>query len=297
VETERRQKSTLLEVALAQAGLSGDWEEVGGFLDDDEKWMRLLAAAALSDTGHMSDSGMDKLADAADTVDEDEEYARPVARAGIALAETGRNRGIDLLHRALGAGDVRLRGRYIHRLTSACTDAETAALVGEWLDGKTLESLADYSVACGLLAAGQEDIQPEITERQPDDGELRSAYLGYRCLRGDEEAAAELIDLLRHGESSEQLCSALYLGVGRVRSATTVLAAVADTDVTFGVKAECGSVLISRGHPGSVDWFQRVLKGASGSRHSRLTDGLCRGIEQGIRLMCERRDVNTGRFV
>ena len=194
---------------------------------------------------------------------------------------------------------MRLRGFFIHRLTSACTGEEAADATAEWLDGRTLESTADYAIAIGLVAGGRADDDADwaVTEPAPDDAERRAAYLGYRCLRGDQEAATELIDTVRNGDKDEQLCSAVYLGVGRVRSATTVLAAVADMEVTFRVKAECGSVLVSRGHPGSVEWFQRVLKGARGRHHGLLTDGLARGIEHGIRLMRERRDVNMGRFV
>ncbi|MEF8788345.1 MAG: HEAT repeat domain-containing protein, partial [Planctomycetota bacterium] len=297
-ELRRLKKLARLELALCAGALAGRWEQARPLIEDDDPWVRLMAAAALCGEERMSSDGVDEVAEAAESCAGEEDYAHPVARAGVALAEAGRTDGLDLLHRALPHANTRLRGFFTHRLTSACTDEETARTAEEWLEGRTLETVADYSIAIGLVAGGRAE-EADWTETEPpeDETELRCAYLGYRCLHGDEDAANELIDMARNGESHQQLCSAIYLGVGRVRSATTVLAAVADAEVTFRVKAECGSVLVSRGHPGSVDWFQRVLKGAEGRRHALLTDGLSRGIEHGTRLMLERRDVNMGRFI
>ena len=294
----RHRKLARLELALGAGALDGRWQEARPLVEDDDPWTRLMAGAALSGEDRMSSSGIDELAEAAESCAGNQQYAHPVARAGVALAEAGRTQGVDLLHRALQNAGMRLRGFFTHRLTSACTADEAARATEEWLEGRTLESTADYAVAGGLVAGGRAE-QTNWTETEPpeDDTERRCTYLGYRCLHGDEDAATELVDMARNGGNHEQLCSALHLGVGRVRSATTVLAAVADADTTFRVKAECGSVLVSRGHPGSVEWFQRVLKGAEGRRHALLTDGLARGIEHGIRLMLERRDVNMGRFI
>ena len=268
--------------------------------DSDDPMVRL---SALTEKAYLMSNREDVLDEIEDLCgkydDEEEDLAVALGRAGVLLLESGRESGAEYTAQALEDADSLDRVDLTWKVMFACREESAADMVDAQISECEPGSFAGLTLGCALRGAGREPGADPIPEELPDDAssEVKCACLGLEAMRGDKKAADRLKEVLRRGTGKVRFYSALFLGLARVWSATGVLAAVSDSDVPFVLRLLCGSMLVRRGHSGSLNWFQKVVKGTSGTHEARTGVELAKGVEDCVGLMLHCNDVNVGRFV
>jgi HEAT repeat protein len=297
----RLRRHAWIEAQLARRAGSGEDSRalLPEVAKDEDDWVRMAAWAAVSEANESVPDDAQGVVQLCRLHAEDEEYGEPLGRCAAGLLRAGMGDGAALARAALASVDLDTRTDLTQLIMLAAQRQTAGAALLGFLSGKRLDDVPHLCLAVALVGAGNklEGVLMPDGIAGGDDPEPMCAYLAVRAMGNDAEAAQKLEDLLRHGQPKERYCSAHYLALARVRSATPTLSSARDQEGPYMLKGLCGACLVRCGHLRGLAWFEQVLKSATGIVKAHLLTHLCAAVEDIVPLMIECRDVNVGRFV
>jgi HEAT repeat protein len=279
---------------VVRACPSPDWLDAAA--SDEDDWVRLVAMALGAELGRQ---GVDLQALAALALARADEpaYAVPLGRAAVALLTSGHEGGAPLARSALRYGDAHARIALTRELVAVAQEGGVARLLAHELDEREPADVAGIYLALALRG-GAGAFRPSLpSDEQVGSTEEKCALLAARAMENDPRAAGELSRMLRDGEGQERYLAASFLGLARVWTAVLIFSSTRDQDAPYPIRLACACALTTRGHPGSLGWFQRVADSLGGRDLALTLTYACEAVEGTIPLMLQCADVNVGRFV
>ena len=299
---QRLRRRAAVEAAAAVEGLKDgpDPAVLDGACADEDDWVRMAALVARSEIAGDIGAGAAELAGLCSSHADDLDFTDVLGPAAIVLVAAGQAEFLPMVETVLGRTSTEHRFELISALTTAARDEAVAQAIRSHLSGTPLRRVGQLGVALSLSCAGFELDGLDLPDSLPEDAdrELCCASYALRAAQGDEEAVTALEGILRERQQGrERYCSAVYLGLVRVRSAVPIFASVSDQRAPFALRSVCAGMLVRNGHRAGVGWFTRNIQHAAGLDKARLAIDFSRAVEDVIPLMLKCRDVNLGRFV
>ena len=266
---------------------------------DEDDWVRMAALVTRSELAADPGPALAEVARLCRSHADDSDFTEVLGPAAIMLAAAGQEEFVPVVESVLGRTHTDDRFELISILRSALREDTTAQALRRHLSASPLQRVGQLGLALALRCAGFELDGLDLPDAMPDgaDVELRCASYALHAAQGDEEAVAALEGTLRRGQERERYCSAVYLGLVRVRSAVPIFASVSDQDAPFPLRSLCAGMLVRQGHRGGVSWFNTNAGHVVGLDRTRLATDLSRAVADVIPLMLHCKDLNLGRFV
>jgi len=274
-------------------------QELAAAADDADAWVRLTALAVKASLAPDDRAPADALRTMARKHATDREFCEPVGLASLPLMRWEGPDAVPLAAGALAAARIDFRVELTQQIMAAVRHPQVAHGILAHLRARPLEGVAPVCLALALRGGGH--ALEGMTVMEPAEGadpEQVCASLALRAMEAEEEAAAQLTRLLRHGSPKERYLSGCYLGLARVRSAAMPLAGTRDQpDAPYLLRGLCAALLLPQGLPTAMAGWAKLLKGVTGRVKADMLTYLCRGVEDTILLMNYCADVDVGRFV
>jgi hypothetical protein len=301
--TQLRRSRHHAAVAVAHARTTLGDEDGTSLLDEmaahEDDWVKIAVRTAMAECNRNPETTLERIEELCSAHHGESDYAQVIGLAAIESLTHGLQQAPRWVEFALESSRSLDRAELNWLLSAACQHDEAADMVTRHLSGSPVDSLPEVCMAADLRNSGHSVEQLDIPKVPTEEKrvELRAAHLALRAMSQDSDSASQLLEMLRSGTGTAPYYAALYLGLARVWTATSTLAAVSDRNVSYVLQGVCAGMLARRGYSGSVKWFKKVLKGNQGIEHVFISDQLAQAAEHAGRRMLACRDVNVGRFV
>jgi len=296
----RRRASVAAQLAVASSKDRAELPALKEAVADEDDWVKMAALVMRLQVAGEDEAALNALADLCRDHVGDDGFLDVVGDAAVALVAGGRAEFLAAADSALVKSTTDMRFAWTHALMMAAQQEEVAHAVRSYLARGPVGTLGRLCLALALQGAGETTAGLDVPEQIPEsaDIELRCALWALRTMGGDSDAVAELEHRARNEKGRERSCSAIYLGLGRVRSAVPMFAGLSDqSEAAFPLRSFSAGMLLCHGHREGPGWFAKNARQCSGPDTARMAVAFGRAIECTIPLMLECKNVNLGRFV